>query len=140
MGVTVRVRSEPDAMVVHLAGPADPDLLARVGDAVARTRSSDASVLVLDVSDLTLIHPRAVTALVDNIPLESGEVPRVVCRRHSGRRLVRRAGVSALVFNSVSAALAHRAKPASRPAALLDAVADAVSDAVADTAPAPVVP
>jgi hypothetical protein len=106
MGVVVRFRNELGATVVELDGPSDPDLLARVGEAIARIRVDDPSPLVLDVTGLAMAHPRGLAALVEQLGPVSGDRLRIVCRRLSGRRLVRRARIPALVFGSVANAIA----------------------------------
>ena len=115
MGVLVRLRSELGATVVELDGPSDPDLLARVGEAIARLRVEDTSTLVLDITGLAMAHPRGIAALVEQLGPASGDRVRLVCRRLSGRRLVRRARVPALVFASVAAAVADAMWPAAAP-------------------------
>jgi len=115
MGVLVRLRSELGATVVELDGPSDPDLLARVGEAIARLRVGDTSTLVLDITGLAMAHPRGIAALVEQLGPAAGDRVRLVCRRLSGRRLVRRARVPALVFASVAAAVADAMWPAAEP-------------------------
>ena len=142
MGVTVNVRAEPHATIVHLAGPADPDLLARVGDALARLRDEASTALVVDLSDLTSIHPRAVRALVDNLRLGPAEIPRLVCRRLTARRTIRGMRLPGLVFASVAAAVADVRPPlavVTGPATLLEVVTDAVAEVVGPE-PAPAAP
>jgi hypothetical protein len=141
VGVTVRVRGEPGATIVHLEGPAEADLLARVGDALARLCDAEPTALVVDLSDLTLIHPRAVRALLDNLRVGPDEQPRIVCRRLSGRRVVRSLRRPGPVFASVAAAVADALRPAAvavtGSATLLDVMTDAVVEVVArDPAPA----
>jgi hypothetical protein len=141
VGVTVNVRAEPHATIVHLAGPAEPDLLARIGDALALLRDGAQTALVLDLSGLAQLHPTAVRALFDNLRLGPDEVPRIVCRRLGERRVVRGLRGSGPVFASVAAAVADAVRPprvaVAGPATLLDVVTDAVAEVVApDPAPA----
>ena len=140
MGVLVRLRSDQGATVVELDGPSDPDLLARVGEAIARLRVDDASPLVLDITGLAMAHPRGVAALVEHLGDAEREPLRLVCRRLSGRRLVRRARIPGLVYASVAAAVADATRPVSGPSVvtgpavldLTDAATAAVLDALRD--------
>jgi hypothetical protein len=143
VGVTVNVRAEPHATIVHLTGPAVPDLLARIGDALARVREGAPGALVLDLSGLAQLHPRGVRALLDNLRLGPGEVPRIVCRRLRGRRIVRGLRGSGIVFASVAAAVADTLRPpvvaVAGSATLLEVVTDVVAEVVAPE-PAPAAP
>jgi hypothetical protein len=65
MAVTVRTRLHDGTTFITLDGLGDAGVLACIGDAVA-----DALVdgpVVLDLTDLVLISPSAVTALVDRL-------------------------------------------------------------------------
>ena len=115
MGVLVRLRSDQGATVVELDGPSDPDLLARVGEVIARLRVDDASPLILDITGLAMAHPRGLAALVEHLDDAERDQLRFVCRRLSGRRLVRRARLPGLVYASVAAAIADATRPIDAP-------------------------
>lgn len=90
--ITVEVTERAGVAVCSVAGMADPGDLARLAAKVRDLRAR-AMQVVLDLEELTLVHPEAISGFLTRLAADRGASPLLLCcSRLSGRRLLRRCG------------------------------------------------
>ncbi len=116
MAIEVQVRTTPEATVVRLSGVGCGELLEMVAQGL-REVAQDCALLVIDLDDAVLSDAAHLQAFVGAVA-DAGSAVRIVCRRLSGRRLLRAGGSRRCppVVGSMEEALATAVRPVARQA------------------------
>ena len=105
MSVEVSLRQRQNAVEVHLAGTAQPEMLNRLGLALAAAAAGQ-ETLIVNLDDLSLLSAEHVRALTRALNQVDGVRLCLVCARPTARLLVRRSRPSTAIFPDLDSALA----------------------------------